>query len=277
MTPEALRLQVDWLKRGGAPLLHTAGRVGLSSCPGRPDLGEGLEGDVAALRALRVGTVVSLVDEAEMRIYSVAGLREALEGAGVRHLSYPIVDGLPPRELGPTRALCLRILALLGEGETVLLHCIGGWGRSGTIAACLLCHEGHSPRRAIELVRAARSPRCIETQAQEVFVHQYAREQRGYRRAFFFVPRGQAPAQLLGAPGERSCAPGPEVRLVADGDHLTRALIQLNHHRAQDEFVIVSGEVPAEQAVDPRGGPVAVDRAYRVSGPGLLPVPFSEA
>lgn len=277
MTPEALRLQVDWLKIGGAPLLHTAGRIGLSACPGRPDCGAGLEGDLAALQALRIGAVLSLVDEAEMLRYGVAGLPAAVAAAGLLHLPYPIVDGLPPRELPPTRELCLRVLALLGEGATVLLHCIGGWGRSGTIAACLLCHEGHGPRRAIELVRRARHPRCIETHAQELFIHKYAQHQRGYRRAYFFVPRTDVAAHLIGAPGERRCAPGPEVRLVTDADHLTRSLLQLHHHRAQDQFVIVSGEVPADQAVDARGGPIAVDRAYRLSGPALLPVPFSDA
>ena len=49
---------------------------------------------------------------------------------------------------------------------------MGGLGRSGTIAACVLAARGVEPGRAIELVRAAR-PGAIENAAQEAFVGQF--------------------------------------------------------------------------------------------------------
>jgi ADP-ribosyl-[dinitrogen reductase] hydrolase len=58
---------------------------------------------------------------------------------------------------------------LLGERRHVLLHCMGGLGRSGMVAARLLVELGEEPRTAIQRVRAAR-PGAIETAAQEAYV-----------------------------------------------------------------------------------------------------------
>ena len=51
----------------------------------------------------------------------------------------------------------------------VLVHCRGGLGRAGTIAARLLIELGVEPTKRIENVKAAR-PGAIETRDQERFV-----------------------------------------------------------------------------------------------------------
>ena len=51
----------------------------------------------------------------------------------------------------------------------VLIHCRGGLGRAGTIAARLLIELGTEPGEAIANVRAVR-PGAIETDDQEEFV-----------------------------------------------------------------------------------------------------------
>jgi ADP-ribosyl-[dinitrogen reductase] hydrolase len=51
----------------------------------------------------------------------------------------------------------------------VLIHCRGGLGRAGTIAARLLIELGIEPKKATASVRAAR-PGAIETSEQEEFV-----------------------------------------------------------------------------------------------------------
>jgi len=54
----------------------------------------------------------------------------------------------------------------LRAGDNVLVHCRGGLGRAGMIAARLLVDEGVDPDAAIAAIRAAR-PGAIETPAQE--------------------------------------------------------------------------------------------------------------
>jgi protein-tyrosine phosphatase len=180
---------VDWLVTESGPLIEAAGQVGLSSCPGRTDLGGDVPGDVQHLLSLGIGVVVSLVSDSEMEYYGVVGLRPALRAAGIHSVQFPLQDTQPPRDLHATQALCRSLLGWLGEGTHVLIHCIGGWGRSGTIAASLLTHQGYAPETAISLVRQARDLRCVESRAQERFVHEYAKAQAACTRYYFLLPR----------------------------------------------------------------------------------------
>ena len=62
----------------------------------------------------------------------------------------------------------------LKRGESVVVTCMGGLGRSGMIAACTLVDAGVSPTAAIASVRAARGPRALETSGQEDLVSRFA-------------------------------------------------------------------------------------------------------
>jgi predicted protein tyrosine phosphatase len=62
-----------------------------------------------------------------------------------------------------------RLRSLLDAGENILVHCRGGLGRAGMIAARLLVETGVDPDVAMERVRAVR-PGAIETGAQEQWV-----------------------------------------------------------------------------------------------------------
>jgi ADP-ribosyl-[dinitrogen reductase] hydrolase len=57
----------------------------------------------------------------------------------------------------------------LERGEHVVLHCLAGLGRTGTIAARLLVEFGMEPEAAILRVRDAR-PGSIQTRKQEKYV-----------------------------------------------------------------------------------------------------------
>ena len=168
-------VRIDWMVKDGVPLIAAPGRIGLSSCPGRPDLGSSVERDVKHLVENRIGAVVSLVTDAEMEFYGVIGLRRLLRGEKLASLQFPIVDMHPPTDLAATQVLNRRILEWLDAGTNVLIHCIGGFGRSGTITAALLTERGETPDAAIAAVRLLRNRRCVESAAQERFVHEYAR------------------------------------------------------------------------------------------------------
>ena len=84
----------------------------------------------------------------------------------------PIPDGWPP---GPDfedtwASAGEAIRDRLRLGFDVLVHCRGGLGRAGTVAARLLVELGASPDGAIRRVRDARSRHAIETASQEAHV-----------------------------------------------------------------------------------------------------------
>ena len=57
----------------------------------------------------------------------------------------------------------------LASGDNVVLHCLAGLGRTGTVAARLLIEFGMEPAAAILRVRDAR-PGAIQTRKQEKYV-----------------------------------------------------------------------------------------------------------
>jgi protein-tyrosine phosphatase len=61
----------------------------------------------------------------------------------------------------------------LRAGRVVVTHCLAGFGRTGTIAACCLVDRGRGAAEAITIVRAAR-PGSLQNSAQECFVSGFA-------------------------------------------------------------------------------------------------------
>ena len=79
--------------------------------------------------------------------------------------------------------------AILGEirdgrrDGNVAVACMGGVGRTGTVAACALVEAGRSPDEAIATVRTIRHPSAVETADQERFVRAFAAAAQTVERA----------------------------------------------------------------------------------------------
>jgi protein-tyrosine phosphatase len=166
---------------------HTlTGRLGFCPAPGRWRLEGALEpddlldGDLHALCGCGTSVLVVLLEEAEMARIGLGRLRERAASAGLEVLWFPIPDGTAPSDLDATVRLVDRILERLASGQTVAVHCHGGIGRSGTIAAVTLVAAGCGPDRALELVREAR-PGAATAPGQEEFVHAFAAARSGRR------------------------------------------------------------------------------------------------
>lgn len=160
------------------------GRLGLTVAPGRwrPGLDSAsdclVEDDLLRLRDFYGAKVlVTLLEEFEMRRLAIPELLDVARNAGLRSLWFPIADVSVPSDLEATCALVDGIVEYMSRGETIVVHCMGGLGRSGTIAACCLVARGHAPREAIRMVRSAR-PGAVEVASQEDFVARFASNHR---------------------------------------------------------------------------------------------------
>jgi hypothetical protein len=81
--------------------------------------------------------------------------------------------GLTPRNGDEERRRVWRAAQLAADyvasADGVVVHCVGGTGRTGTVLACALVRLGHSVDAAIDAVRAQR-PRWPESPWQEEVV-----------------------------------------------------------------------------------------------------------
>jgi protein-tyrosine phosphatase len=161
------------------------GRLGFAPAPGRWRFceegreGEAIDDDLGALRRVCGASVlVTLLEHEEMSRIGLSDLLERARRSGLECDWMPIPDNYPPADLGGTARLVAWVLERLAAGRTVVVHCHGGIGRSGTIAACVLVASGVAPRRAIEIVRAARAG-AASAPGQEEFVHEFGRAYSG--------------------------------------------------------------------------------------------------
>ncbi len=173
-TSESSPIRIDLVHPGGGQ-----GRIGITFCPGKTDparvpeaWARDLDTDLDAIQRWGATAVVSLITDEEIDRLSV---RHLPEGVRDRHMEWwhaPIPDGMPPgadfEEAWTAAGEAIRDRLRLGFD--VLVHCKGGLGRAGTIAARLLVELGAGPDDAIRRVRDARSLSAIETRSQEAHV-----------------------------------------------------------------------------------------------------------
>jgi len=77
----------------------------------------------------------------------------------------------------PNYEMILRFIGIVNNarntGESTVVHCMAGLGRSGTMAACYLVSIGYSSREALDKIRELR-PGSVETVEQEEAIHEFA-------------------------------------------------------------------------------------------------------
>ena len=154
------------------------GSVGLTFCPGKRDRhamtgswDRDLGMDLDAIREWGATAVITLITHEELVLLGVESLGKEVARRNMDWFHLPIVDVSTPdvsfeREWDK---IADDLHARLRQGSNVLVHCRGGLGRAGTIAARLLIELGWSPGDATSRVRAVR-PGAIETLAQEKYV-----------------------------------------------------------------------------------------------------------
>jgi len=118
--------------------------------------------DVEALAQSGIRAVISLTE----RNPFAAGTPE-----GITHLHLPVPDMTSPTKSQLMRAAWF-IRKRLDEDKPVLVHCLAGYGRTGTVLACYLVSEGWDAEDAMREVRSVR-PGSIETLGQEATVRAF--------------------------------------------------------------------------------------------------------
>lgn len=154
------------------------GRIGITFCPGRfqdDTVGDcwhrDLDLDLDAIRDWNASAVVTLIERHEFSALRVEKLEQLVRDRNMEWYHLPIEDFASPGEsfeAAWTKAGA-ELRSRLRNGLDIVVHCKGGLGRSGTVAAKLLVELGKESTEAIDAVRRVR-PGAIETKSQEEYV-----------------------------------------------------------------------------------------------------------
>lgn len=158
---------------------HEAGLL-LTAFPGRTSSNtfsmRDMLGVLNALKKENCSYFLSLVEAAEFSNYCDQGvLLSESKKRSINCVHLPIVDlGIPKNDtLDRLNKLRPRLFEAIKSGSSIAIHCMGGLGRSGTVAAIILRDLGIPAQMAIDIVRQFR-PGAIETKEQEIFVSSIA-------------------------------------------------------------------------------------------------------
>ena len=124
----------------------------------RPTLGE-----LKRLRAVGVGTVITLTDEWHNPV--------VFRTADLRSVHIPVPDMRAP-SMEQVREFVAEVEAAFARGEKVVVHCLAGLGRTGTMIACYLVAHGRTADEAIEEVRRNRRG-SIQSLEQEMAIYEW--------------------------------------------------------------------------------------------------------
>lgn len=146
------------------------GALVLTPCPGTK--GVSLKKSLEQLKAQGVTTVVTALNKQEMQEAGVAALGDEAQRLGINWFHVPIEDDCAPDDLflKQWQQCHQQLHQALEQGEKIALHCMGGSGRTGLLAAHLLLERNWDLPTIIEKVQALR-PGAFTKPVQIDYIH----------------------------------------------------------------------------------------------------------
>ncbi len=150
----------------------------MTLCPGKHDPGamtgpwaRDLDADLRAVTAWGGSTLITLMEQHELELLKVTNIGPRARSQGLDWYHLPIKDASIPPPIFEERweRVGRELRERLLSGQSLVIHCRGGLGRTGVIAAWLLIDLGEAPRQALARVRRVR-PGAVETAEQEEYV-----------------------------------------------------------------------------------------------------------
>jgi atypical dual specificity phosphatase len=144
-------------------VLAGSGRPG--GRPGTSGEADRLAADLAWLRGQGIGAILTLT-ETPLDLAQISEL-------DISYLHLPVIDMTPPTPLQLMDALAF-IDHHTAQNRPVLVHCLVGQGRTGTVLAAHKIRAGCAPEQAIAEIRLV-CPHAVENERQEEALRQFAR------------------------------------------------------------------------------------------------------
>lgn len=134
----------------------TTGKLIFTPCPGTK--GTSLVDAVTQLKAAGATAIITLMPQQELTQNNADSLGAICAELGIQWFQLPIEDDCAPEQAFEQAFASHKaeILALLQANHTVAIHCKGGSGRTGLVAAILMIELGYSKADATAQVQSLR-------------------------------------------------------------------------------------------------------------------------
>lgn len=158
------------------PLNEQGAGLVLTPCPGTK--GTDLESSLQQLKAQGVSVVVTALSDQELQHAQVNELGEIVTKLGMQWLQLVIEDDCAPDSefLSKWQQVSPTVHSALAQNHKVALHCMGGSGRTGLLAAHVLLERDWRLEDIITKVQALR-PGAFTKPVQLQYIQQFAAHQ----------------------------------------------------------------------------------------------------
>ncbi|MDP3815261.1 dual specificity protein phosphatase family protein [Pseudomonas sp.] len=148
------------------------GQLIFTPCPGTKD--SSIASALATLKQAGAEALLTLMPTAELELNGASELPALCAELGLAWLQLPVADEQVPLADFDAAWEQAReqIRELLADGRSIAIHCKGGSGRTGLIAARILIDQGIARSEAISLVQALR-PKAIQHPAHAGWIAQF--------------------------------------------------------------------------------------------------------
>ncbi|MEW7980692.1 MAG: tyrosine-protein phosphatase [Candidatus Sedimenticola endophacoides] len=136
--------------------LPDQGRLIFTPCPGTK--GVDLKTSVSELHEAGADAIVTMMTDEELARFDVSSLTDVVRQSGLSWFHFPVEDDAAPAEAFEQswQASKPDVLELIEQGECVVIHCRGGSGRTGFMAAVIMRELGMDEAQATDLVKGLR-------------------------------------------------------------------------------------------------------------------------
>ena len=136
--------------------LPKRGRLIFTPCPGTK--GVDLATSVSELHQAGADAIVTMMTDEELDKFDASSLPDVVGQNGMIWFHFPVEDDAAPAEAFEQswQAHKPEVLALIEQGKCVAIHCRGGSGRTGFMAAVIMRELGMDAAQATDLVKGLR-------------------------------------------------------------------------------------------------------------------------
>lgn len=148
-----------------------SGQLLFTPCPATKN--SSLADAVTTLKQAGAAGIITLMADAELAENAAAEIGQVSQRMGLQWYQLPVADDAAPAAdfQAAWQQHSAEILQRLNAGETLAIHCKGGSGRTGLIAAQIVLAAGGELQETIEAVQTIR-PRALQHPVHVAYLHQ---------------------------------------------------------------------------------------------------------